>query len=188
MPTSEGAPPAIGGWIAGVPVAEATGRLAEVYAGQQAAIGRVTELTQIGGLYPDLVAARLHLYEVVDATPSAVPPWLRTSVALLTSVLNGCLFCTVGNTDKLVAAGHADAAAAIKDDPEGFRTGDEPADAVLDYVRVLVTTPRAIAEDHVQRLRDAGWSDIDILDVNNLAAYYGYINRVAHGLGLQREA
>ena len=37
-------------------------------------------------------------------------------------------------------------------------------------------------------LRDAGWNDLDILDVNNIAAYYCYINRVAHGLGLQGEA
>ena len=40
----------------------------------------------------------------------------------------------------------------------------------------------------MQALRDAGWSDLDILDVNNLSAYYCYINRVATGLGLTREA
>ncbi len=34
-------------------------------------------------------------------------------------------------------------------------------------------------------LRAANFSDLDILDVNNLSAYYCYINRVASGLGLQ---
>ncbi len=37
-------------------------------------------------------------------------------------------------------------------------------------------------------LRAAGFSDLDILDINNITAYYCYINRVAAGLGLQREA
>jgi uncharacterized protein YciW len=40
----------------------------------------------------------------------------------------------------------------------------------------------------VAALRDAGWSDLDILDINNISAYYCYINRVAAGLGLQGEA
>jgi AhpD family alkylhydroperoxidase len=156
------------GWIASIDPGDATGALAEAYQSQVEKIGRVTELTQIGSLYPDLVAARLRLYAVVDATPSDVPDHVRRAVALLTSVLNGCLFCTVGQTEKLTEAGHGELARAIKDDPEGAATGDAKAD--------------------VTALREAGWSDLDILDINNISAYYCYINRVAAGLGLQREA
>lgn len=176
------------GWIASVPPEDATGPLAEAYQSQLKKIGRVTELTQIGSLYPDLVAARLHLYAVVDATPSDVPDHVRRVVALLTSVLNGCLFCTAGHTEKLAEAGYAELAQAIKSDPAGVTTGDTRVDAAISYTRKLVTDPRHIAEDDVATLRDAGWSDLDILDVNNISAYYCYINRVASGLGLQREA
>ena len=38
-------------------------------------------------------------------------------------------------------------------------------------------------EDRLQ----AGASDLDILDLNNIVAYYCYINRVANGLGLLSE-
>src|ERR1700728_4746087 len=117
------------GWITSVPPEHATGALAEAYQFQFEKIGRVTELTQIGSLYPDLVAARLRLYAVVDATPSDVPDHVRRAVALLTSVLNGCLFCTVGHTEKLTEAGHGDLAQAIKDNPEGVATGDAKTDA-----------------------------------------------------------
>lgn len=176
------------GWIASIDPGDATGALAEAYQSQVDKIGRVTELTQIGSLYPDLVAARLRLYAVVDATPSAVPDHVRRAVALLTSVLNGCLFCTVGQTEKLTEAGHAELARAIKDDPEGVTTGDARTDTAIGYARKLVTDPRHIAEADVTALREAGWSDLDILDINNISAYYCYINRVAAGLGLQREA
>jgi uncharacterized peroxidase-related enzyme len=176
------------GWIASVPPEHATGPLAQAYQSQFDKIGRVTELTQLGSLYPDLVATRLRLYEVVDATPSDVPEHVRRAVALLTSVLNGCLFCTVGNTEKLTEAGYAGLAEAIKADPESVVTGDAKADAAISYARKLVIDPRYIVEEDVAALREAGWSDLDILDINNITAYYCYINRVAAGLGLQREA
>ena len=176
------------GWIASVPPEHADGTLAEAYQSQFEKIGRVTELTQIGSLYPDLVAARLRLYAVVDATPSDVPDHVRRAVALLTSVLNGCLFCTAGHIEKLTEAGHGQLAQAIKVDPGGAVTGDPRADAALSYARKLVTDPRHVVEEDVAALRDAGWSDLDILDINNISAYYCYINRVAAGLGLQREA
>ena len=176
------------GWITSVPPERATGPLAEAYQSQFEKIGRVTELTQIGSLYPDLVAARLRLYAVVDATPSDVPDHVRRAVALLTSVLNGCLFCTAGHIEKLAETGHGELAHAIKADPDGAVTGDGKADAALSYARKLVTDPRHIVEEDVTALRDAGWGDLDILDINNISAYYCYINRVAAGLGLQREA
>jgi uncharacterized peroxidase-related enzyme len=176
------------GWIDSVPPEHATGSLAEAYRSQFEKIGRVTELTQIGSLHPDLVATRLRLYAVVDATPSDVPDHVRRAVALLTSVLNGCLFCTAGHTEKLIEAGYAALAQTIKADPEGVLTGDAKADAAIRYARKLVTDPRHIVRQDVTALRDAGWGDLDILDINNIAAYYCYINRVAAGLGLHGEA
>lgn len=175
-------------WIATVAPADATGLLAEAYQRQIDALGEVTALTRSGSLYPELVDQRLRLYAVVDATPTRIPDHVRRVLALLTSVLNGCLFCTVGHTERLAAAGLADLADAVRTDPEGFRGGTEGEDALYDYARVLVRTPGQVRREHVDRLRAAGWDDGDILDANNLVAYYGYINRVASGLGLQREA
>lgn len=180
--------PADEGWIRTIAPQDATGLLAEAYGRQIAAIGDVTALTRSGSLYPELVDQRLRLYAVVDATPSRIPDTVRRGLALLTSVLNGCLFCTVGHVEKLTESGHADLAEAIRTAPETFRAGDERHDALYDYARVLVRTPGAVRHEHVERLRSAGWDDLDILDANNLVAYYGYINRVASGLGLQREA
>jgi uncharacterized peroxidase-related enzyme len=175
-------------WIEVVEPEAAQGLLGEAYRRQRETLGEVTELTQAGSLYPELVDLRLRLYDVVERTPSNVPEELRRAVALLTSVINGCLFCTVGHTTKLEAAGFGQWASGIRSNAEEFVIGNEASDAVLDYARQLVVAPAEVKRHHVDRLRSAGWTDIDILDVNNIVAYYCYINRVASGLGLQREA
>ncbi len=76
-------------------------------------------------------------------------------------------------------------AAAIHARPDDAVTGDAAVDALLAYTRLLVRDPGSVSEADVDALRAAGWDDLDILDVNDLAAYYAYINRVATGLGLQ---
>ena len=172
-------------WIATIPPQEATGDLADAYARQIARIGRVTELTQLGSLDPALVSQRLRLYDVVEGVPSSIPDWARRAIALTTSILNGCLFCTAGHTVKLREAGKGDLADAIHADPSGATTVDPRVDALLEYARLLVRDPGAVSAADVEALRSAGWDDLAILDVNDIAAYYSYINRVASGLGLQ---
>jgi uncharacterized protein YciW len=51
----------------------------------------------------------------------------------------------------------------------------------------LATTPDQMVAADVDALRSAGLDDLDIVDLNNLVAYYCYINRVANGLGLFTE-
>ena len=36
----------------------------------------------------------------------------------------------------------------------------------------------------IERLRSVGLDDLEVLDLNNVVAYYNYINRAANGLGL----
>ncbi len=172
-------------WITTVPPEEARGKLAEAYAIQRSKLGYVSELTQLGSLYPELVATRLELYAIVDATPSGVPEWVRRAVALLTSVLNRCLFCTVGHSNRLREDGRGDIVDAIVADPEHVTSDDPRVAAVFDYTRALTLRPGDITRQEIELLRAHGWTDLDILDINNIAAYYGYINRVASGLGLQ---
>lgn len=56
--------------------------------------------------------------------------------------------------------------------------------ALLDYSAKLTREPWNMREADVVALRAAGLSDRDILDVNQVAAYYAYANRVADGLGV----
>ena len=39
----------------------------------------------------------------------------------------------------------------------------------------------------VQRLREAGFEDVDILDINQITGYFAFVNRLADGLGVELE-
>ena len=63
-----------------------------------------------------------------------------------------------------------------------------PADrAMLDYAYKLTLTPWEMTEADVQALRNHGFSDRAILDINQITAYYAYVNRIADGLGVPLE-
>lgn len=58
---------------------------------------------------------------------------------------------------------------------------------MLDYAVVLTEDPASVREEAVTRLRDAGFDDRSILDINLVTGYYAFVNRLADGLGVPLE-
>jgi uncharacterized protein YciW len=58
---------------------------------------------------------------------------------------------------------------------------------MLDYAVKLTVEPWSMVEGDVVSLRRSGFSDRDILDINQATAYYAYVNRTADGLGVGLE-
>jgi uncharacterized peroxidase-related enzyme len=64
----------------------------------------------------------------------------------------------------------------------------QPQDRVmLEYAAKLAREPRAMTQEDVAGLRNAGFSDRAILEINLAAAYMSFVNRVAEGLGVEVE-
>lgn len=64
----------------------------------------------------------------------------------------------------------------------------EPRRAMLAYALKLTLCPGEMEEADVVALRDAGFSDRDVLDIVEVTAYYAYVNRIADGLGVPTES
>ena len=63
-----------------------------------------------------------------------------------------------------------------------------PADMeMLNYSVKLTLTPWEMVSDDVERLRERGFSDSAILDINQVTGYFAYVNRLADGLGVELE-
>ena len=60
--------------------------------------------------------------------------------------------------------------------------------AMLGYAEKLTLIPWDMEEMDVIDLREAGFSDSAILDINQVTAYYAYVNRLADGLGVELES
>ncbi|MBP7045170.1 MAG: peroxidase [Chloroflexi bacterium] len=58
---------------------------------------------------------------------------------------------------------------------------------MLAYAEKLTREPWAMRQPDVAALRAAGFSDTDILDINQVTGYYAYVNRLADGLGVDLE-
>ena len=59
--------------------------------------------------------------------------------------------------------------------------------AGLLYVEKLTKNPSALSQADVQALRDAGYDDGEILELNQVASYFAYVNRTILGLGINTE-
>jgi uncharacterized protein YciW len=57
--------------------------------------------------------------------------------------------------------------------------------AMLEFAEKLTLTPSNMREADVQKLRDVGWTDRDILDIVHVCSYFNFRVRVVDGLGLE---
>ena len=172
-------------WIETIGWDDASGPLRDAYDWQAAALGEPAEFTTLGSLYPAIVEERLRLYRTVEHCPSQLTAVERQAAALVTSRLNGTDHCASGLRLKLESLAAAEAIDAIDADPARVQSGDARLDAICAHAAKLTQSPAAVVEDDLDRLRQHGLSDLDILDLNNIVAYYAYINRVVMGLGLR---
>ncbi len=58
---------------------------------------------------------------------------------------------------------------------------------MLEYAVKLTLEPWNVIEADVHRLRGIGFEDGDILDINQIAGYFAFVNRLADGLGVELE-
>jgi uncharacterized peroxidase-related enzyme len=171
-----------------VPPQDADGVLGEAYAWQAQRTGEPAQFTQLGSLYPELVLERLRFYKVVDEAPSGLSAQERSLVAFVVSRLNETPHCSSGLRHKLRDVGTSEQVVdGIDAHPDRPATGESRLDTILGYAVKLTSAPGSVEEADISSLRDVGLSDLDILDLNNVTAYYNYVNRVANGLGLRSD-
>lgn len=58
---------------------------------------------------------------------------------------------------------------------------------MLEYAVKLTIEPWNMGRGDVVALREAGFADADILDINQVTGYYAFANRLVDGLGVELE-
>lgn len=79
-----------------------------------------------------------------------------------------------------------DLAQRIEEDWESAGLSDKRM-AMLRYAVELTLDPAQVTERNVESLRAVGFSDLDVLHIAEVTAYYAYANRIADGLGIPLE-
>ena len=72
---------------------------------------------------------------------------------------------------------------------ENYKTADisKAEKLMLYYAEKLTKESYNIQKNDVENLRKVGFSDRDIFDINQVCAYFNYVNRIADGLGVALE-
>lgn len=60
--------------------------------------------------------------------------------------------------------------------------------SMLEFAEYLTVTPSSISQEHVNILKDVGWTDEDVVDIVHITGLFNYLVRVADGLGVELPA
>ena len=52
---------------------------------------------------------------------------------------------------------------------------------------LLSCTPAQMSEDDIAKLHSSGWDDGEVLEINQVVAYFNYANRTVLGLGVHTD-
>jgi uncharacterized peroxidase-related enzyme len=154
--------------------------------------GTVDNVMRVHSLRPHTMEGHVVLYRSVLHNPDNVLPfWFLEVVASYTSILNKCDYSLAhhfSNARRLIdddARADAIHVALAASRPEDVFAGKEL--ALLNYAGKLTTKVAAMEEADMRPLRDAGCDDGEILEVNQVCAYFNYSNRLLNGLGVTTE-
>lgn len=176
-------------WIPMISEAEASEELRQQLRKARGPDGSVGNVMRVHSLRPHTMEGHHVLYmSVLHHEGNTLPGWLLETVASYTSLLNRCDYSLTNhfaNARHLIGDDErADRiyTALREDKPETVFTGKEL--EFLRYAKKLTLRPGEMVEDDVRRLNEAGASDGEILEVNQVCCYFNYVNRLLNGLGV----
>ena len=178
-------------WIATVSYEESSGYLRELYDRVKGPRGNIDNVMRVHSLRPHTMDGHSTLYRsVLHRSEYELPAWFLETLGVYTSMTNGCDYSVSHHFEglrRLVDRDRADAIgqALENDRPAEIFSGKEL--ALLEYAKKLTRSPADIVESDVARLRDAGATDGEILEANQVVSYFNYSNRVLNGLGVTTE-
>ena len=108
----------------------------------------------------------------------------RELAATATSRANGCIYCaSVHSAAATRESGRFDDVQRLLDEGVGADLGSEVWNAIAHAADVLAHVPLDLGAEEIVRLRAAGLSDAEIVDVINGAAFFHWANRLMLSLG-----
>ncbi|GAA6196596.1 peroxidase-related enzyme [Pseudophaeobacter arcticus] len=176
-------------WIKTVPFEAATGKLKKLYERVTGPNNNVDNIMMAHSLRPHSMEGHMALYKnVLHHTGNKIPKWFLEVLGVWVSSLNNCDYCVehhFAGLQRLLA--DADRGLAIRAAIEARDPAVAPLDmaqqAAMQYARKLTEAPASLVEADIEALRQVGYDDGEILEINQVSAYFSYANRTVLGLG-----
>ncbi len=172
-------------WIEVIDESEADKELAVVYHEVKGARGKLSNVMRIHSLYPKSMLTHLAFYMSILFAKKGLRRENSEMIAIAVSAANRCDYCINHHAEALLHYWKDEnRVRAFSEDPESV---DLPPgkSAMIAYAVKLTKNPSEISEEDIWLLRHRGYSDRDILLINQTASYFNYVNRSVLGLGVE---
>jgi len=179
-------------WIATISYEAAEGKLRKLYDRIKGPDNNVDNIMLAHSLRPHTMEGHMALYKYSLHHPrNTLPKSYLETIGVYVSLLNECRYCVDHHFSGLLRLlgdkqrGAEIRAALDQNDPAAAFSGKELAG--LTYVAKLTTAATSITAQDIDELRSAGLDDGEILEINQVTAYFAYANRTVLGLGINTE-
>ena len=179
-------------WIKTVADDEARGRLRILYDRIRAPDGQIDNIMSAHSLRPHTMEGHMAIYKyVLHHSRNTLSKSYLEIIGVYVSLLNECRYCIdhhYAGLLRLLNDGQRGAeirAALDEKNPAAAFDGEELAGLL--YVEKLTTNPTSLTSADIESMREAGFDDGAILEINQDAAYFAYANRTVLGLGINTE-
>jgi len=176
-------------WIKIIPYSKAKGSLLRLYDKIKGPNNNIDNVLLIHSLRPHSLTGHMSLYKnVLHNSNNSLPKWYLESIGVYVSFLNDCQYCVDHHFGGLKRLLNDDEKAiefyqAVENDSL-VSYFDSKLYAGMVYSKKLTLAVQDIIEKDVIDLKEVGFTDGEILEINQVTSYFNYVNRTVTGLGV----
>ena len=179
-------------WIKIIGYKEAEGKLKKIYNRVKGPDDNVDNVLLVHSLRPHTLEGHMALYKnVLHNSGNSLPKSYLEAIGVYVSFLNKCDYCVqhhLSGYKRLVADQEIEMPLL-----ESIRNNsidtlfDGKYYSGLKYAEKITLQHDQITEDDIIELREVGFTDGEILEINQVASYFNYVNRMVVGLGVNTD-
>lgn len=176
-------------WIKTIDYQDADLNLKRVYNRVKGPDNDIDNVLLIHSLRPHSLVGHMTLYKsVLHNSNNALPKWYLESIGVYVSHLNNCTYCVAHHfigfkkllkddrkAEQFMKAVKSDSLNAFFESK--YLSG-------INYAKKLTLEIQNIEKEDVESLKTAGFSEGEVLEINQVTSYFNYVNRSVVGLGV----
>lgn len=179
-------------WIETIPYEQSSGKLRKLYDRVKGPDSNVDNIMLVHGLRPHSMSGHMALYKnVLHSSNNTIPKWFLETIGVYVSRLNNCDYCVDHHSQGLKR---------LLNDEEKFKNiqvtlqseefceiFDSKYAKALKYAKLLTLNPSSVLKKDIDELLNDGFTNGEVLEINQVTAYFNYANRTVLGLGVNIE-
>ena len=176
-------------WIKHFTYDEADKSLKKVYDRIKGPNNQIDNILMVHSLRPHTLTGHMALYKnVIHNTNNTLPKWYLEALGVYVSFLNHCDYCVEhhfaglqklwNDQNKSAAFFEALQHNSLQDffDKKWFKG--------FSYANMLTLNPLKLSQNDIAHLNTVGFTDGEVLEINQVVSYFNYANRTVLGLGV----